>query len=362
MKVYQLGHGVIPGDAVVSQMFEIDRRLRTWGFETEIFAQHIAPGFSKLAHSDTEFHSRLGNAEDLLIYHYSVYTPNVKLFQAFQGRKILIYHNITPGHFFRKWDRHQEFLCEMGRRVLPTLISCDLGVGDSDYNRQELIEAGFAPERTGVLPIFLNVENFTSVRTDKALLKRLRGKGTVNFLSVGRIVPNKAVEDVIRAFYIYHRYINPDSRLFLVGSRYLPTYEAQIEALVRFLGLAEVATLTGKVSLSELKTYYEGADLYLTTSYHEGFCVPLIESMHFGLPVLARCAGAIPETLGNAGVLFTRLGYAEVAEMAHRLVTDSVLRAQVLRTQHERLQDFAPERVEQQLREVLRRVGMTFPM
>lgn len=358
MKVYQLGHGVIPGDAVVSQMFEIDRRLRAWGLETEIFAQHIAPGFKKTARPDVEFHSRIGNTEDLLIYHYSVYTPNIKLFQAFQGRKVLIYHNITPGHFFRKWDRHQEFLCDMGRRVLPTLISCDLGVGDSDYNRQELIKAGFAPDRTGVLPIFLNVENFASVRTDRVLLKRLRGRSTVNFLSVGRIVPNKAIEDVIRVFYIYHRYINPDSRLFLVGSRYMPTYDAQLDALVRFLGLAEVVTFTGKASLSELKTYYEGADLYLTASYHEGFCVPLIESMYFGLPILARSAGAIPETLGNAGILFTRLGYTEVAEMAHRLVTDSELRTQVLRMQHERLRDFAPEKVEQQLRTAFWQVGV----
>lgn len=364
MRVYQMGHGVIPGDAVSAHTLEIDQRLRAWGFETEIFAQHVAPEFQDRARPDTEFLPCLERADcsnpekDLLIYHYSIYTPNVRLFRAFQGPKILIYHNITPAHFFRRWDRRQALLCRVGRRALSGLRACTLGLGDSEYNRQELIEAGFLPERTGVLPIFLQVENLDQAPTDERLLGRLRNDGVVNFLSVGRIVPNKAVEDVIRIFYIYHRYVNSRSHLFLVGSRYLPAYDEQIDALVDDLKLSDAVTLTGRVSLSSLKTYYRAAHLYLTASYHEGFCVPLIESMHFGVPILARQATAIPETLGDAGVLFTQLGYVEVAEMAHLLATDEDLRTQVIATQRRRLRAFAPERVEEQLRAALQRVDV----
>ena len=132
-------------------------------------------------------------------------------------------------------------------------------------------------------------------------LQQLRADGTVNFLSVGRIVPNKAVEDVIRIFYLYHRYINPRSHMFLVGSRYLPTYDAQIDGLVEALGLSESVTLTGRVPLSDLKAYYQAAHLYLTTSHHEGFCVPLLESMYFGVPIIARKAAAVPESTGDGG-------------------------------------------------------------
>ena len=357
MKVVHLAHGVIPGDAVSTQLLEIDRRLRSWGFDTEIFAQHVAREYQDVAHHDAEFASDL-TRDALLIYHYSAYAPNVRHFRMFPGPKILIYHNITPGRFFYRWDHHQASLCRMGRRALTSLRSCTLGLGCSKYNQRELIQAGFAPEQTGVLPLFFRTKDLDQVHANKRLLEWLRADGMVNLLSVGRIVPNKAVEDVIRIFYIYHRYINPRSRLFLVGSRYVPAYDAQLDALVETLGLSDAVTLTGLVSLSDLKTYYEAADLYLTASYHEGFCVPLIESMYFGVPIVARQAAAIPETLEQAGVLFTRLGYAKVAEMIHLLVTDVRMREHVIRAQRTRLQAFAPERVTAQLWDALQRIGI----
>lgn len=357
MRVYQLGHGAIPGDAVTQHVLEIDRCLRAWGFETEMFAQHVAPEFERLVRPDAEFSRYLQRQEALLIYHYSIYTPNVRLFREFQGPKILVYHNITPAHFFRPWDRRQALLCDAGRRALSGLTSCALGLGDSEYNRRELVAAGFAPERTGILPIFLQVDGFDGVAEDARLLERLRAGDAVNFLTVGRVVPNKALEDVIRVFAVYHRAINPRSRLYVVGSRYVRAYDAQLDALVEELGLSGAAVFTGRASLAELKTYYRAADVYLTASHHEGFCVPLIESMYFGVPIIARQAAAIPETLGDAGVLFTRLGHVEVAEMAHLLATDADLRARVIATQSERLQAFAPQRVEERLRAALRRVG-----
>lgn len=357
MIVHQLGHGIIPGDAVTTQTLEIDHRLRAWGFETEIFAQHVDPEFRHLARSDREFVSSLESEDDLLIYHYSIYTPNIRYFRAFRGPKILIYHNVTPAYFFHDWDRHQERLCAAGRRALSSLSSCTLGLGDSEYNRQELIEAGFPPERTGVLPNFPQVENFDTVPVNEKLLERLCDDG-VNFLTVGRVVPNKAIEDVVRIFHVYHRYVNPRSRLYVVGSRYLPAYDEEIDALVEALGLSQAVELTGRVSLSDLKTYYQAAQIYVTASYHEGFCVPLVESMYFAVPIIARDAAAIPETLGDAGVLFTQLGYVEVAEMAHLLISDADLRAQVIARERERLRAFAPERIEDQLWSVLQQVGI----
>lgn len=357
MRILQLGHGVIPGDAVTTQTLEIDRRLRRWGFETDIFAQHVAPEFRKFARPDAEFCPSADMGSDLLIYHYSIYTPNVRHFRAFPGTKVLIYHNITPAHFFRSWDKQQRQLCAVGRRVLSSLTRCKLALGDSEYNRQELVKAGFSGERTGVLPNFPQINNFRNVSTNKQLAADLCQDGVVNLLTVGRIVPNKAIEDVIRIFHVYHRYINPRSLLHIVGSRYLASYDAEIDALVEALDLSSVVKLTGRVSLSDLKTYYEAADVYLTASYHEGFCVPLIECMHFGVPIIARNAAAIPETLGDAGVLFTKLGYVEVAEMAHLLVTDRDLRTDILAGQSERFRSFAPARIAGQLWNVLRQVG-----
>jgi len=358
VRVHQIGHGLIPGDAISHHTIQIHRRLCAWGLDARIFAGYVAPEYQTLAQSDDQFQPFLEAPDDLVIYHYSIYNPNIRLFQAARGRKVLIYHNITPSHFFRKWDRSLEALCDAGRWALTGLRGCDLALGDSDFNRRELVELGFAAERTGVLPIFLSQSAFETEPINQALLETLRGHDRVNFLSVGRIAPNKAIEDIIRIFYVYHHAINPGSHLHLVGSHYVTLYHRELDALVKALGLQDSVTFTGLVSLSDLKTYYQAADLYLIASHHEGFCVPIIESAYFGVPILARKTSAIPETLGDAGVLYTRLGYAEVAEMAHLLVTDRDLRNKIIAGQRERLQDFAPDRVEARLRDALIRLGI----
>lgn len=358
MRAHQLTYGAMFGDAISNHMLEIDARLRAWGYQTDMFAQYVAPEMIGRVRSDGEYTAYLDAAEDLLIYHYSIYTPNVRFFQAARGRRILIYHNITPARFFHGWDTSLEIQCDVGRQVLSKLVDCDLALGDSEFNRRELVEAGFPAEKTDVLPIFLPQRQFESLPVNDALRAKLQKPGVVNWLTVGRVVPSKAMEDVIRIFYIYNRHINFQSRLYIVGSRYIPSYDAQLDALVAELGLAEQVTFAGRVLDAELVTYYQTADVYITASHHEGFCVPVVECMYFGVPVLARKATATPETLGQAGILFTDLGYQQVAEMAHLLVTDNMLRSQVIHKQKERLQELGPDQAEAALLRALGRLGL----
>lgn len=352
MRVYQLTYGMMMGDAIANDVLEIDARLHAWGYETAIHAQHIAPEMARRVRPDSEAIPRLAARDDVLIYHYSIYTPNVHLFQAARQRRMLIYHNITPGYFFHGWDADQELQCDVGRRVLRTLAGCDLALGDSEYNRQELVEAGFPEDKTGVLPIFLPPRPAGTL-ANNALCEKLRQPGVVNWLTVGRVVPNKAIEEVIRLFYVYHWHVNPQSRLYIVGSRYVRSYDVALDALVADLGLGGNVVFAERVSDAELAAYYQSADLYVVASYHEGFCVPLIESMTYGVPILARKSTAIPETLGQSGVLFTGLDYEQVAEMAHLLVVDKALRCQVVRKQKERLLALGPEQAEAALQRAL---------
>lgn len=358
MRAHQITYGMMMGDAISTHALEIDARLRAWGYQTAIYAQHIAPEMTGQIRPDVEFVPHLTAKDDFLIYHYSIYSPNVRLFRAARGRRLVVYHNVTPPHFFRPWDATLALQCQLGRLGVRWLAEGDWGVGDSEFNRQELVEAGFPAAKTGVLPIFLRPASFQARSINEALRSQLRQRGVINWLTVGRVVPNKAIEDLIRIFYVYNRYINPDSHLYIVGSRYLPKYDTELEALVAALGLAARVTFTGRVTEADLATYYQAADLYLVASHHEGFCVPVIESMYFEVPVLARNASATPETLGPAGVLFNHLGFEQVAEMAHLLVTDVTLRNQVIRKQLERLQEFSPERTERTLSQLLRRLGL----
>ncbi|MBN1487933.1 MAG: glycosyltransferase [Anaerolineae bacterium] len=358
MRIYQLTNGMMYGDAISNHVLEIDARLRAWGHTTAIFSGYVAPEMEGKVRPDKDYVAHLNDADSLLIFHYSVYNPNVRLFQTTRARRLLIYHNITPARFFYKWDTGIAAQCDIGRQILRQLADCEFALGDSDFNRQELIAAGFSPEKTGVLPIFLTTDFFESCAPDPGLKSSLRESGDVNWLTVGRVVPNKALEDVIRVFYIYNQYINPASKLYIVGSQYVKFYVEQLKVLVADLGLHDQVVFTGRVSDADLVAYYQAADLYLCASYHEGFCVPLIESMYFGVPVLARKSTAVPETLGHAGVLFTELGYEAVAEMAHLLVEDQALRQRVIARQKARLDELSPQRAEAALKFALSHFGI----
>lgn len=359
MRIHQLVPSMAPGDATSNHVLEIDKRLSKWGFESHIYAQHINPKLQSHIRPLAEIRPFLTHKDDLLIFHYNLFHFSSHLFQTAQCRRILIYHNITPAHFFTGWDKNNENNCRLGRMSLQRLQQCDLAVGDSDFNRQELVDVGFDAAKTAVVPIFLPVDEWNATPTDAALQKRLNKSQTTNWLTVGRVAPNKALEEVIRLFHVYKNQINSDAHLYLVGSQSVRTYFQELKNLVNALDLTACVTFPGRVSNSQLKTYYQNTHLFVSASYHEGFCVPLIESMFFGVPILARNTTAIPETLGSSGILFNKFGYLEAAEAAHLMITDSALRNQIIATQKQRLQDFLPDAAEAKLQEILQQIGIT---
>ena len=114
---------------------------------------------------------------------------------------------------------------------------------------------------------------------------------------------------------------------------------------------------TGPVPDAELAAYYRHAHAYVSLSEHEGFCVPLVESMAMDVPVLAYGAGAVPETLGGAGVCFTPKDLELAAELLAALIYDEPFRTQVITGQRARLQDFSRAHFEAQVRSVLAAVA-----
>jgi glycosyltransferase involved in cell wall biosynthesis len=131
-----------------------------------------------------------------------------------------------------------------------------------------------------------------------------------------------------------------------------------IQALiVQYQMLPERFVFTGGVPNEDLAAYYRWADAYVSLSEHEGFCVPLVESMAMDVPVLAYAAGAVPETLGGAGVLFSPKDLEFAAEMLGTLVYDRSVREQVIAGQRRRLRDFSPARIDGRLKEVLASLG-----
>nr|WP_269849836.1 glycosyltransferase [Methanosarcina horonobensis] len=105
----------------------------------------------------------------------------------------------------------------------------------------------------------------------------------------------------MKSFYYYNKYINKRSRLLLVGSyNGMENYYTYLRDLVQELNLDNLY-FTGHINLDELVSYYKVGNIFLAMSEHEGFCVPLLESMHFKIPIIANNCTAIPQTLGESG-------------------------------------------------------------
>ena len=211
---------------------------------------------------------------------------------------------------------------------------------------------GFSP--TGVLPIAVNTARITEAPRRPAL-ERILSDGLINVLFVGRIVPNKRIEDHIRLAELYKRYVDSYYRFIFVG-RYdgVSRYYAQIRALIaEYQMLPDRFWFTGPVPDDDLAAFYRWADVYVSLSEHEGFCVPLVEAMAADVPVLAYAAGAVPETLGGAGVLFSPKDLELAAETLGMLVYDRPFRDGVIAGQRRRLQDFSPARMAARLNDVI---------
>jgi glycosyltransferase involved in cell wall biosynthesis len=220
--------------------------------------------------------------------------------------------------------------CYHGRReLLPYRSRVDLALGDSEFNRQELEALGFAPtEVLPVVPDFSHLEVTPDPRPYAAY-----DDDWTNILFVGRVIPNKRFDNIIRFFHAYKTRDNPRSRLLLAGSYGgFETYLVQLHALIARLGVQDVHLL-GQVTNEELTALYDVADLFLCASEHEGFCVPLIEAFHAGVPVMAYAATAVPATMDGGGVLYDTRDPRRVASLMHHLLTDDDRQAQVLAAQ-----------------------------
>ncbi len=314
------------GDAIGHEVLGIQRVLRAAGYASEIFVETADRSLEDLT-VDYRDLPAASHPENLLIHHFSIGSRASRVAYALPDRMALVYHNITPPEFFVDVHPLLVQLCYLGRRELGVYANrAELALGDSEYNRAELETLGFP--NTAVLPV---VPDFMHLGGDPNYMQAgVFDDGWVNLLFVGRMIPNKRIEDVIRAFHAYKRWFNPRSRLLLVGSHGgFERYLAMVHDFIAHIGAADVHLL-GHVSNEELTAYYEIADVFLCASEHEGFCVPLMEAFHMGVPVLAYAATAVPATMDGGGILYHRKDPLEVAALVDAVVSNASLRDSVV--------------------------------
>ena len=338
-------HQMLPdlhyGDAISNYAIFIRDYLRKIGYASDIFVLRAPEKL--ISHEAKLMAPNLVSRESGILYHHSIGSELTSFVIGHSGPKCLIYHNITPAKFLKPYNPEFSDLLEKGRSELGELAPIfPLSAGDSLYNMSELERVGF--NNPWVLPIPVSPDKWDAP-PDAEVMGQLQG-GKANLLFIGRVAPNKCVEHLISAFNKYLE-MDPNARLIIVGE-IVPDdpYNELILHMIEKYYLMDHVLFTGKVSDSELNAYLRSAHLLWTMSEHEGFCIPLIEAMWFDVPVLAYKSSAVPETLGDASMMFNaKEDMTSVAALAKLLVRDQELREKVLRAQRKRRVDFLPEKV-----------------
>jgi len=350
--VHQLLPSFGRGDAIGNEVAEIRDLLRSWGYKSEIFVEHVPPGRAHGAKSYMQY-GQFSSADTVLIYHHSIGSALTRFIRTLPDRKVVLYHNITPYEWYAGVNDYLAYLLKTGREELASLKNgASFALADSEYNRLELESLGFA--NTAVFPLMIDFSGY-SQKPDQAIMEKMND-GYTNILFVGRISPNKCADDLIKTYYCYKKFINPKSRLVIVGShKGTERYRDYLTKLVDGLGLEDVV-MTGAVGFPELLAYYRSAGIFVSMSEHEGFCVPLLEAMHFNIPIIAYDSTAVPYTLGNAGLLFKEKDYLKIAELINIVVTDAELKDRLVRGGRQRLKEFDPAKTATILKSAIEQV------
>ena len=347
MIIHQLLSGAGPHDAITAEALAFRSCFRSWGWGGADHAARIVPGMGPAIGSVSHLRP---DPDDVLLIHHSAGFPGLDGVLALPNPKLLLYHNVTPPNWLWEHAPVIALHCAIGLEQLPGLVAaCDLAAADSEFNAMQLRALGAADPR--VVPLMVDLDRLTSAPV-APLGNGDRGQTPPTILFVGRLSPHKRQDDVIRAFALYRRHRSPDARLVLVGDPVTETYARILRELAESTSPGAVEIESG-LPEAELGERYRRADAFLCLSEHEGFCIPLLEAFHFRLPVIARPAGAVPETVGDAALLVGERDLGLVAELLHLALSDGTLRSELAGRGQARLAAYAPDVVARQLRDAV---------
>jgi glycosyltransferase involved in cell wall biosynthesis len=204
--------------------------------------------------------------------------------------------------FFIGYPRRRRPLHDAAMTLLARLYArgATAVVTDSEHSRRAIVASlGLPAERVAVIPVGLGAEFGPAGPTPG---QRLRyGLGEYYALYVGNFMPHKNLPRLLRAWSALPEALRSSHRLVLAGGALAG--RAALRALADSLGLGDCVVFPGLVADADLPALYGGAAALVQPSLEEGFGLPALEAMACGTPVVASRRGALPEVVGDAGVL-----------------------------------------------------------
>ena len=234
MKIHILTNALGYGDAVSTHCVLLKRRSLEIGLEAILYAEfsdermrdHVVPVGELIANT---------TSSDVLLHQLFNDTRLMPYVEAFPGKRVLMYHNITPPAFFPKGSPVYQS-CADGLTLMKSLTGLYIrALGMSDFSCRDLRAMGYRP--AGVFPLFVDHDQLLALAPDASIVNRKRASSTT-FLFVGRVAPNKGVTDLIR-FLAAYRQNGHSAHLVIVGdNQQHPDYTEKVLCLSASLGLA----------------------------------------------------------------------------------------------------------------------------
>lgn len=349
-EIHQLVHTLSYGDAISTEVLALNRVLRDAGVASEIYTINTHPHYKDQTKHFSQFPK---SSKGKVILHYSLGSPLNDLYKELSSwERSLIYHNLTPARWFKAVNARVYNDIAQGMKELPELLRIsNLIIADSEFNASELSPYGVS---STVLGLPVDPARW-SEPANQGITSLVQNDPRLHVLHVGRIAPNKCIEDIIKAFYFLHHHIERECKLWLVGIDHdTELYSFGLKRLAQELHLTDSIEFVGRLSDSEVRALYETCSVYVCMSEHEGFCLPLIEAMHFGIPVVAWKGSAVAETLGNSSLMISDKNPAAVAELLYLAAKDPSLRSSLIEAGKRRVEDFSFSTFAQQVRELFR--------
>lgn len=337
MRIDQLLPSLASRDAIGVHALRVQAALKGRGIDGGIYYGTASGDVAGLGASADRMPTQV--EDRVVLYHSSIGSPVFELLRRVEDPIAVDYHNITPAAELDAWEPAIAGEVALGRVQLAELASmATYAVADSEYNRLELDAAGFGPSR--VAPLLVDTWSDPPV-ADAAMAEQLarRGPGQ-RWIFVGKISPHKGTHHLVAALAATRALYDPLATLTLVGSPISDRYRVALESYIERLDLKAAVRFPGSLTPEELEATWQASDLFVVLSHHEGFCVPIVEAMAHGVPVLAHGVTAIPETVGNAGLLLEGTEPLRVATAANRIATDEVVRAEMVARGYERVASF----------------------
>lgn len=325
-RICQVIVGASEGDAITNMALALDLELQSAGFRTDIFSYWIHSKSLETRITPIDQLPPEGEV-DLLVYHLSIGHEVVSpLIKERRDTLAIVYHNITPSDRFRMLAPKLALDLDRGRSDLADLSSrCVIAIADSEFNADDLRAAAYTNVHT--VPAGVEPSRLRGAPIDAPLLRTIGADFPNGFvLVVGQVLPHKRMEQCIEAVHLLNSTHYLGLGLVICGPHRMFEYYQSLLEFSRTLPFVGVR-FAGLVSDQHLATYYRSAQCFLGMSDHEGFCIPPIEAMEFGLPVVVKPSGAVPETVAHGGIVLPEgAGPAEAAEAIALLLEDRQLR------------------------------------